>query len=340
MRILLIKTSSMGDLIHTLPALTDLSHAVKDVTVDWVVEDAFAEIPHWHPLVEEVIPVALRRWRKGLLASVTRSEWQALRRRLSKHHYDLILDAQGLVKSAFLSFFAKGVRAGLDFRSARESFASLAYQRKYRVNFYQHAIVRMRQLFSQAFEYPLPASPPEFNLNRQQFQQRSAKEPYVVFLHGTTWDSKQWPESYWRTLANFAKAAGIRVKIGGGSEEEVNRAQRIAGQNTAVDVVPYLNIVQMAHLLAGSKAVIAVDTGFGHLAAALNVPTISLYGSTNPKYTGALGQYSIHLTADFPCSPCLQRTCTYKNQSTVTPACYETIAPTDVWKQVITLIHA
>lgn len=336
MRVLLVKTSSMGDLIHTLPALTDLGRAVSDVKVDWVVEDIFAEIPRWHPLVEEVIPVALRRWRKGLLKNTTRLEFQQLRKRLAQHQYDLVLDAQGLVKSAFLTFFANGIRAGLDFRSAREHLASFAYQRKYRVNFYQHAVVRMRQLFSQAFGYPLPSSPPDFNLRHEQFQ-RANTEDYVVFLHGTTWRSKLWPESYWTALANLAKASGLRVKISGGNMEEVNRAKRIANGNTAVDVVPYLTIVQMAELLSKAKAVIAVDTGFGHLAAALNVPTISLYGSTNPEYTGALGQKSIHLSANFACSPCLKRECTYKKEALVQPACYATMTPETVWMKLLAI---
>lgn len=332
MRVLLIKTSSMGDIIHTLPALTDAGKAIPGMTFDWVVEDSFTEIPTWHPLVGEVIPVALRRWRKGIFSRATRTEWQALRKRLHANHYDLILDAQGLVKSAFLTFFAKGLRVGLDFNSAREGLASFVYQRKHKVNFHQHAIVRMRSLFSQALGYALPETGPDFGLKLQQFQQSDIdNKPYLVFLHGTTWVSKQWPENYWIELATLAGQAGYRIKVSGGNAEEVKRAERIAKRCQSVDIVPRLTLLGMAKLLANAKAVVAVDTGFGHLAAALNLPTISLYGSTNPEYTGALGPHSIHLAASFACAPCLKRTCTYKGPTIVTPACFALLPPARVW---------
>lgn len=336
MRVLLIKTSSMGDLIHTLPALTDAGLTIPGIRCDWMVEDSFAEIPAWHPLVDRVIPVSLRRWRKGWLSKNTRGELRALRSALKDQQYDLILDAQGLVKSAALSMFANGPRAGLDFRSARESLAAVAYQHRYKVNFYQHAIVRMRSLFALALGYELPAAAPAFGVDRQQFQTTATNENYVVLLHGTTWPSKQWPESYWQELARMIQNRGWRVKISGGSDEEVARAERIAAGNSAVDLLPRLSIKQMAELLAGSRAAVAVDTGFGHLAAALDVPTVSIYGSTNPDYTGALGPSSIHLRAQFPCSPCLNRICSYREPSAVTPACYTTVPPMQVWTSLQT----
>jgi heptosyltransferase-1 len=331
MRVLLIKTSSMGDLIHTFPALTDASRAIPGITFDWVVEDGFADIPGWHPAVNNIIPVALRRWRKGIFSKTTRSEWSKLRHQLRENDYDLILDAQGLVKSAFLTRFANGVRAGLDWGSARESLASLAYQRKFKVNFYQHAIVRMRSLFSLALGYALPDSIPDYGLNRQQFQPQIPDNNYLVFLFGTTWASKQWPESYWNALAEMAGKAGYKIKISGNNAEELEKAERIKSGNAAVDILPRLDIGEMAKLLANAKAAVAVDTGFGHLAAALDVPTVSIYGSTNPAFTGALGKSSIHIAANFPCAPCLSRDCKYREAASVTPACYATVPPARVW---------
>lgn len=331
MRVLLIKTSSMGDIIHTLPALTDAGRAIPGIKFDWVVEDEFAEIPSWHPLVEEVIPIALRRWRKGVFSRKTGLEWRELRKRLRGKQYDLILDAQGLVKSAFLGFLANGPRVGLDWGSAREALASLAYQRKCRVNFYQHAIVRMRSLFSQALGYHLPETVPDFSIQRSV---SGHADPYVVFLHGTTWTTKQWPEEYWVRLARLAEQTGYRVKISGGNMEELARAQRIADLSGNVDVLPRLTIGNMADLLANAKAAVAVDTGFGHLAAALSVPTVSLYGPTNPEYTGAIGDRSIHIAAQFPCAPCMSRVCTYRETAEVTPACYAAMHPVKVWMAV------
>ena len=209
-RVLLIKTSSMGDLIYTLPALTDAGAALPDIQFDWVVEDSFQEIAHWHPLVHKVIPVSLRRWRKAKWQRNTWSELGALSQQLkAQGQYDLILDAQGLVKSAVLGCLANGARAGLNFRSARESLASFLYQHKHAVNFYQHAVVRMRSLFSLALGYPLPTTPPNFGLD--QFRAQVQQEKYSVFLHGTTWASTQWPENYWAELAQ--RAEGYRIHL-------------------------------------------------------------------------------------------------------------------------------
>jgi len=329
MRVLLIKTSSMGDLIHTLPALTDAAKAIPGIQFDWIAEESFAEIPAWHPSVRRVIPVALRRWRKGIFSKETRKGWGGLREQLHDQ-YDLVLDAQGLIKSAFLTFFTKGKRAGLDFGSARESLAALAYQKKCKVDFYQHAVVRMRSLFSQALGYDLPLTPPDFGLDRKQFTPPVEAAPYIVFLHGTTWASKQWPEAYWQALARALGERGFRIKISGGNEEELARAARIGANNPAVDLLPRQTIRQMADLLSGAYAAVAVDTGFAHLAGALAVPMVSIYGSTNPDYTGALGEASVLLRTDFPCSPCLNRQCQYQGASEVKPACYETISPLNV----------
>ncbi len=339
MRVLLVKTSSMGDVLHTLPALTDASKAIPGIQFDWVIEEPFAVIPTWHAAVRQVIPVALRRWRKAIFARETRQDIVALRKRLRDERYDFVLDAQSLVKSAFLTLLTNTTRVGLDFHSAREGFASWAYQRHCTVNFYQHAVVRMRQLFSQAFHYELPETPPDFGLVQQSFLQQKKQENSLVFLHGTTWGSKQWPENYWVQLAKMAAKAGYRIKISGGNQDEMERAVRIAHACTAVDVIPYLKINEMANVLMQAKAAIAVDTGFGHLSAALGIPTVSLYGSTNPQLTGALGPASTHLAADFACAPCLNRTCTYQGSSDVQPACYATVAPARVWDALIRLIN-
>lgn len=340
MRVLLVKTSSMGDIIHMLPALTDAGKAIPGIRFDWVVEDAFAEIPHWHPLVNDVIPVSLRRWRKALFAKQTRIEWKSMRQQLGKHKYDLILDAQGLMKSAFLTWFAHGKRVGLDWSSARESLASLFYQEKHGVNFYQHAITRMRLLFSQALGYALPNTPPDFGINTALFDTTKASvgDKYLVFLHGTMWVTKQWPEAYWIALAKLAEVQGYQIKMSGGNAEEIARARRIAAHSSAIQVIPRMSIGEMAALLVHASGAVAVDTGFGHLAAALGVPTVSIYGPTNAEYTGALGLHSVHLSAAFPCAPCLSRDCTYKGVSDVQPACYTSVPPASVWQAVAGLL--
>jgi heptosyltransferase-1 len=342
MRILIVKTSSMGDVIHTLPALTDAGLHNQKVRFDWVVEERFAEIPRWHPLVDDVIPVALRRWRKNLLAKKTSFEWRQFYQQLTAKQYDLVIDAQGLLKSAALTRLAKGLRAGFDWQSAREPAASLFYQRKLAVAKGQHAITRVRQLFGQALGYELPAGAPNYGIDRQQLVQE-ASAPYLVFLHGTTWTTKHWPEQYWQQLAKIAGENNFIVKLPWGNAAELERAQRIAASCPNVMVLPQLDLIGMARVLAGTQGIVAVDTGLGHLAAALDVPTVSLYGPTNPILTGTLGQSQQHLVANFVCAPCLSRECTYrgpspfKSDSPLYPPCFATLLPGDVWASLASL---
>ncbi|HYQ55049.1 MAG TPA: lipopolysaccharide heptosyltransferase I, partial [Pseudomonas sp.] len=311
MRVLIIKTSSLGDVIHTLPALTDAAHAIPGIRFDWVVEEGFAEIPSWHPAVDRVIPVAIRRWRKNLWQTLRSGEWKAFKQRLREHKYDLVIDAQGLVKSAWLTRYVKAPVAGLDRYSAREGLASRFYDRRLSVAVGQHAVERVRQLFAMALAYDLPEGIGNYGLDLDRLQLPPAA-PYVVFLHGTTWATKHWPEAYWRELAERLGRRKLQVRLPWGNPAEKARAERIAQGLNNCEVLPRLNLAGVARVLAAAKACVAVDTGLGHLAAALDVPTISLFGPTNPGLTGAYGRVQVHQASDFPCAPCLQKKCTYK----------------------------
>ena len=311
MRVLIIKTSSLGDVIHTLPALTDAAHALPGIRFDWVVEEGFAEIPSWHPAVDQVIPVAIRRWRKNLWQTLKSGEWKAFKQRLRARKYDLVIDAQGLVKSAWLTRYVKAPVAGLDRYSAREGWASRFYDRRLSVATGQHAVERVRQLFAMALAYDLPEGIGNYGLDLERLQLPPAA-PYVVFLHGTTWATKHWPEAYWRELAERMGRRKLEVRLPWGNPAEKARAERIAQGLNNCQVLPKLNLAGVARVLAAAKACVAVDTGLGHLAAALDVPTISLFGPTNPGLTGAHGRTQIHQASDWPCAPCLQKKCTYK----------------------------
>ena len=346
MRVLIVKTSSMGDVIHTLPALSDAAKAFPDIRFDWVVEENFAEIPAWHPHVDQVIPLAWRRWRKNLLRMTTLQQWRQFYRQLRATRYDLIIDAQGLVKSALCAALARGVTVGLGWRSAREPLASLLYRRHCRVNFQQHAIHRTRALFSLALGYPLPTDIPDYGIDKTQLLTSPQLPPasYLVFLHGTTWATKHWPEAYWLELAKLAKRHGWQVKLPWGNAIEHERAQRIAAGADNVEVLPRMDLASMARLLAGAQAVAAVDTGLGHLTAALDVPAVSLYGPTDPDLTGALGARQVHLRARFPCAPCFSKVCTYRaaagsaTTSSLYPACFATLPPAAVWESLVLLL--
>ncbi len=354
MRVLIVKTSSLGDVIHTLPAVTDAARAVTGLRFDWVVEEAFAEIPAWHPAVDKIIPVALRRWRKHPLQARRSGEWQAFSRALGATRYDAVIDAQGLLKSAWLSRRADGPVHGLARNSAREPLASLFYRHRHTVPWGRHAVLRVRELFAQALGYPLPLNAEhdgDYGVERNRVlaaasHEPQAERPYLVFLHGTTWPTKHWPETYWRQLAEQATASGWAVHLPWGSEAELARAQRIAHGLPGALVLPRLKLADIAAELAGARACVAVDTGLGHLAAALDVPTLSLFGATNPGYTGAWGRSQRHLASDFPCAPCLKRSCGYTptaedrarfDLAREQPLCFTRLAPARVWNELRTL---
>ncbi|QLF94145.1 lipopolysaccharide heptosyltransferase I [Pseudomonas sp. ABC1] len=299
MRVLLVKTSSLGDVVHTLPALTDAQRAIPGIRFDWVVEEGFAEIPAWHPAVGEVIPVAIRRWRKHPFDTWRNGEWRAFKARLRAQRYDLVIDAQGLLKSAWLTRYIQAPVAGLDAASAREPLAARFYDRRYNVPREQHALERVRQLFAQALGYVLPTTQADYGLDRDRLEIPTG-EPYLLFLHGTTWASKHWPEADWRALAERMAQQGWAVRLPWGNAAEKARAERIAAGLERVEVLPRLNLAGVAGVIAGARACVAVDTGLGHLAAALDVPSISLYGPTLPGRVGAYGRGQVHLCASGP----------------------------------------
>lgn len=290
MRLLIVKTSSLGDIVHALPALEDARRAVPGLRCDWLAERAFAQVPAWHPSVERVIESDLRGWRRDLRATLAGGAWAAFRAALRTVPYDLIIDAQGLVKSAWLASQAHGPLAGPGFRAAREPWAALWYDRRYAIPRHDqaHAVERNRRLFAQALGYALPEAPPEAGLSREAFAPPALDESYVVFLHGTTWPSKRWPIASWQALGSRLAERGLRIVLPWGSAAEQADAQAIA-EHCAGLVLPRLDLQTLAGWLAHARFVVGVDTGLAHLTAALAVPQLSLYGPTLPELTGAVG---------------------------------------------------
>lgn len=301
MKALVVKTSSIGDVIHTLPALTDAARAIPGIRFDWVVEEAFAEIPAWHPAVDRVIPVALRRWRKAPIRTWTSGEWKRYRANLQSQTYDAVIDAQGLVKSAALvTRLAHGPKYGLDRTSAREPLASRAYDHPIMVAKAQHAVERVRQLFAAALDYPMPPGKGDAGI-RQHFGALPKTAPFLVFLHGTTRRDKHWPEAYWGRLTALAAAGGWNVRLFWSNEVERERASRLAASSPNIAVQPKATLTEVAAVLANAAGVVSVDTGLSHLAAALGVPNVTLFGPTDPALVGGygLGQLALR-AADYP----------------------------------------
>lgn len=299
-RILLVKTSSMGDVIHNLPLIADIRAHHPHAVFDWAVEESFAEIPRLHPAVSTVIPTALRRWRKQLGHAGTWREMAALRRQLQAEPYDCVLDTQGLLKSALISRLAHGPSHGQDRRSAREPLAAMLYQHTHYSSRQQHAVTRNRELAALALGYAVPTTLPDYGLQPQPLAQAIAgielPQAYVVGLHATSRDSKLWPVPHWVTLGNELRQQELALVLPWASAIEQARALLIASQVPGALVLPRLGLSSLAGIIAGAKAAVGVDTGLAHLAVALKRPTIAIYTDTDPQLTGIYpGQDAIAL---------------------------------------------
>jgi heptosyltransferase I len=292
MKVLIVKTSSLGDVIHMLPAITDAVQARPNLQLDWLVEESFAAIPAWHPAVKQVIPVAMRRWKKSWRSRNTWHEIQQTRERLNRERYDLVIDTQGLVKSALWCGLIQASSAGYDRSSAREPLAAFFYDHRWRVAKQQHAIDRNRQLMAQVLGYALHDPLPDYGL--QELAQRLphpelALPPNTVMgLHGTSRADKLWPQDRWQVLAKELAARSLNLALPWGNVEEHARAQAIAVEHPNVQVLPKLGLNALACLIDQAVAVVGVDTGLLHLAAALGKPGVALYTATPPALTGAV----------------------------------------------------
>lgn len=288
-RLLLVKTSSLGDVVHNLPVVTDIRRACPGITIDWAVEEGFAAIPALHPGVAAVVPVALRRWRRSLLAAGTRHEIGALRQRLAAAGYAAVIDTQGLLKSALLCLLAPGRRHGLDWASSREPLRAF-YHRTYAVPWDRHAVERNRALAAQVLGYSLD-QPADYGIVAPGPQVAppwagALGTHWTVLLHATSAARKLWPAAHWQWLGCRLAQAGLRPVLPWGSPAEQARAQALAAAIPGALVPPALDLRQAAWLLGHARLVAGVDTGLTHLAAALGTPTVGIYGATDPAATG------------------------------------------------------
>lgn len=297
-RLLVVKTSSLGDVIHMLPALSDAAQALPQLQADWLVEAPLAAIPAWHPAVRQVIPLAMRRWKRQWTQAAAWREVAAVRARLRDLPCDVVVDAQGLVKSALWVRMASGTRCGYDRASAREPLAALFYDRHFGVPRALHAIERNRRLLAQALGYRVPPGAPDYGLRG--LGERLRAQPavaaalpllparYGVGLHGTSRADKEWPQAHWVALAQALASAGCPLVLPWGNDREQQRAQQIAQAAPGTQVLPALGLDAMACVLDRSTVVVGVDTGLMHLAAALGKPGLALYTATRPALTGAI----------------------------------------------------
>lgn len=279
--ILFVKTSSLGDVVHNCPAVSDVARALPGAAIDWVVEEPFAGIAAMHPAVRRVIPVAVRRWRSALWRPAVWSEIGEWRRALRRERYDAVIDTQSLLKSALITACASGRRHGLDRASARELLAPMFYDVRHSVPRAMHAVERNRLLAAKALGFSL-SEPPSYGLRVPS----AAKSSYAVLLTMTSRADKLWPDERWVELAR-----GLRMPamLPWGSDAERSRAQRIAAEAGGTAIPRRLGIDELANLFAGAAAVVGLDTGLTHFAAALGVPTVGIYCGSDPALTGIYG---------------------------------------------------
>ena len=286
--ILFIKTSSLGDVIHHMPALTEARRHRPAARFAWVVEEAFAPLVRLHPAVSEVIAVATRRWRKKALGLSTWREMAGFRRAIRERGYDDVIDSQGLIRSALMARMALGRRHGYDANSIREPAASWLYDVRHAVARDLHAIARNRMLTGLALGYA-PAGPVDFGLPRDRLAARTG-ESYGILFHATARPEKEWPEASWVALGRALAARGVSLVLPWGTQAEHARSRRIAAALSNAEVPERQPLDRVARLVSGASFVIGTDTGLLHLAAAFGVPLVAIFVGSEPSLTGPMGQ--------------------------------------------------
>jgi heptosyltransferase-1 len=284
-----VKLSSLGDVVHAMPVVHDIRAARPGVQIDWVVEPAFAPLLRRVDGIREVIECALRRWSMRWWASTTRGEWGAFRRRLQRDHYDVVLDLQGLTKSAVIARLAHGVSYGLANRTdgaSHEPPARWLVDHAIRIEPHTHALDRSRLLAASALGYVVQG-PPRFGLRAMKVDAAAAHPPLLVFVHGSSRDDKLWPEIDWIMLGRRAITEGWRIALPHAGAVERERAERIkAALGDAAEVWPAMPLDALVDRLGAAQGVIGVDSGLSHIAVALDLPHVQLYNFPTAWRTG------------------------------------------------------
>lgn len=302
MNILIVKLSSLGDVVHAMPAVQDLRAALPHAAIDWVVERGFAPLVERCEGVRRAIPSELRRWRKAPLASGTRAEWRAFRQDLHREGYDAVVDLQGLTKSALVARMARLAPGGKRYAMANRTEGS-SYEAPTRwladvaipVAPQSHAVQRSRELCARAFGYEV-AGPPRFGLRRA--ADEGTRE--VALIHGTSRADKCWPEGHWISLGTRLLGQGYTLGLPHGSEEERARSERIAqALGPGAAAWPRLSLDALTDRMARCAGAIGVDSGLSHIAVALDLPHVQIYNFDTAWRTGPLDathQRSVYAT--------------------------------------------
>lgn len=284
-RILVVRPSSLGDVVYALALVDDVRARDPGATIDWVAEEAFAGLVAMDPRIRAVLPVAFRRWRKRPLTAATWREFRAFRAALRAQRYDVILDLQEQVKGGLIAGMARGRRHGLDRRSIREPIATLFDDVHHRIPRDLHFVDKCRVLAGAALGYKV-TGPPHWRLVVPDTVPAMPAEPYALVFHATSRADKLWPEAHWRALLARFAGAGLATLLPWGSADEEARSRRLAAGATDAVVPPRQTLPALASLARNAQVVVGVDTGLTHLAAALGAPTVAIFAATDPRLAG------------------------------------------------------
>jgi heptosyltransferase I len=291
MRILLVKMSSMGDIIHNMPMIHDIKTHFPNAQIDWVVEEAFVDLARLNPLVNNVIPIALRRWKKSIFSKKNWAEFFAFKKQLQAQTYDYILDTQGLIKSALIAKLAHGNSYGQNAQTSHEYPAHWFLNRTFNIPKNLHAITRNRMLAGLSLDYAVNDAQINYDIALTKFEENviNLLPPNCIMLvHSTAREAKHWPNENWVKLGQFLNAQAYALALPWGNDIEKERAETIASQLKNAIVLPKLSIVQLTYLLAKTKACIGLDTGLTHIATAINRPTLAIFTDTHIWQAGTM----------------------------------------------------
>ena len=345
MRILIVKLSALGDIIHALPVLDYLRQAVPGAEIDWVVEEQNKAILEGHPLIRNVISVNTRTWRKAPFSAKTRREVGAIIKRLRSSSYDMLFDLQGNIKSGIIAGLA-GVtrRYGFDRTGVRESLNLLFTNHHIPLGPDDHHISnRSLKIASSAFNKSYSSftltshiqTSPEDDLSAEELLRASKGDTHLLFHTGTTWETKKWSIEEWLELGRLVldRFPAACILFSWGNEQEHDEAEWLTNElgNRAL-LLPRLPLKSFCALLKKVDLVVGGDTGPIHIAAAVGTPTASFYRATDAGRNGPQGSPHITLQSSMTCTICLKRSCPDDQE------CRLTIRKADMFEAIVSII--
>ena len=285
--------------MHALPAITEAKDQINNISFDWVVDKNFSSVPKWHPDIENTIETNHREWKLNLFSSKSRDEMRDVVNRIDANEYDLIIDMQNNLKSAFLSFMCKSSVTGLDAKSAREYPAHLAYKTKINVPKTMHAVERQKLLLATALGYETNIENRDYGISKANFKKplKMYSNKYAICVQNASWTSKQWPIKYWQDFLKILEKKDLNFLFPSGSQAELDRATEICSVSQKALALEILPLDEIAFLIDNAEFAICSDTGLAHLSAVVDTPSLTLYGPTDVGLIGTYGNNQNHFVS-------------------------------------------